>query len=199
MTLYQVSFSNHKFAAARCGRCHRPLTDPVSIRLGMGPECRGRSGGFMDSGLCKRDEFSDQFDGSIPFEQALVLKRKPRPVMFPGNPAEVGTAVTNVPHLVVHHSPDGYEFGFGGSGPTDLALNCCQLYLNMTGYEGQETKCYDGNVWRLAFALRNDFRDRFIASAQREGTVIPFATVDAWFRSHITPELINQFRIHEEE
>ncbi len=29
-------------AQARCCRCNRPLTDPFSIAIGMGPECRGR-------------------------------------------------------------------------------------------------------------------------------------------------------------
>ncbi len=28
-------------AQARCCRCNRPLTDPFSIAIGMGPECRG--------------------------------------------------------------------------------------------------------------------------------------------------------------
>lgn len=28
-----------------CSKCHKPLTDPVSIALGMGPECRGGSSG----------------------------------------------------------------------------------------------------------------------------------------------------------
>lgn len=27
----------------RCGRCARPLTDPVSIESGLGPECRKRA------------------------------------------------------------------------------------------------------------------------------------------------------------
>ena len=27
--------------AAKCSRCGRPLTDPYSIAVGMGPECRG--------------------------------------------------------------------------------------------------------------------------------------------------------------
>lgn len=31
--------------ASRCGRCHRALTDPVSIDRGVGPECYGRSTG----------------------------------------------------------------------------------------------------------------------------------------------------------
>lgn len=26
---------------ARCSKCHRVLTDPFSIAVGMGPECRG--------------------------------------------------------------------------------------------------------------------------------------------------------------
>ena len=29
-------------AANRCSECHRVLTDPFSIALGIGPECRGR-------------------------------------------------------------------------------------------------------------------------------------------------------------
>jgi hypothetical protein len=29
--------------AGRCARCHRLLKDPVSIALGMGPECRQRT------------------------------------------------------------------------------------------------------------------------------------------------------------
>jgi hypothetical protein len=185
MTLHQISFSRptNRFAAARCNRCHRPLTDPDSIRLGMGPECRGRfAGGSTDNGLCKRDQFSDHFDNTIPFERALVMKRWPRPVARPDSPAEVGGAMTNVPHLVAHHSPDGFEFGYGGSGPADLALNVCQLYLNMTGYEGKEVKCYDGNAWTLAFALHQKFKSQFIASAPRTGRVIPFVEIDNWFK-----------------
>ena len=26
----------------QCSRCHRPLSDPFSIAVGMGPECRGK-------------------------------------------------------------------------------------------------------------------------------------------------------------
>jgi hypothetical protein len=197
MALYSHTF-NRPHGGARCGRCKRRLTDPVSISLGMGPECRGHAGRSMSGSLCKRDEFSDQFDSSVPFEQALVLKRAPRPVMH-DSLAEVGQAVTNVPHLVVHHSPDGFEFGYSGSGPTDLALNICQLYLNLTGYEGQQTKLYDGKCWSLAYAIRIDFRNHFIASAPRKGKVIPFADIDAWFKSVITSQLLDQYSLNNKE
>jgi regulator of sirC expression with transglutaminase-like and TPR domain len=69
----------------------------------------------------------------------------------------------------------------------------------MTGYEGQQTKCYDGNAWSLAFALRIEFRDQFIASAPRSGTAISFVELDAWFRAHINPELIHQYSLSREE
>jgi len=198
MSLYQTTFirSSNKFAAARCSRCHRPLTDPDSIRAGIGPECRARSGSNLNSDLCNRDQFSDEFDNSIPFEQALVLKRR---LDRRGDALERGVVITNVPHLVVHHSPDGYEFSYSGSGPTDLALNCCQLYLNMVDYEGQQTKCYDGKCWSLAWALRRDFRDAFLGSVPREGTVIPFAKIDAWFKSKLVSTLIDQFSIQTEQ
>jgi len=184
------------YAQARCSRCHRPLKDPLSIRLGMGPECRGRSGrGSLDNGLCVRDQFSDGFDNTIPFERGLVLKRQRR-LDRPYDPNDPGQAVTNVPHLVVQHSPDGYEFGYGGSGPSDLALNVCQLYLNMAGYEGEEMKCYDGTCWTLAFALHQKFKSQFIASAPTTGRTIPFVEIDAWFKVRLTSELLDQFANH---
>ena len=153
----------------------------------------------MNSDLCNRDEFSDAFDDAIRFDVALVLKRRPRRVLFEDNPGESGQAVTNVPHLVVHHSPDGYEFGYGGSGPSDLALNVCQLYLNMVDYEGQQTKCYDGNCWSLAWALHHQFKGAFISGARRSGEVIPFAKIDAWFKSKLTSDVLDQYSIHTKE
>lgn len=36
---------------------------------------------------------------------------------------------TNVPHRVVKHSPTGLAWGYGGSGPSDCALNVLLLFL----------------------------------------------------------------------
>ena len=180
-------------AITHCSRCKRVLSDPDSVQRGMGPECASRSWS-PESGLCKRDKFSDEFDGSIPFERAFVMKRHRST-----DPSEKGIVVTNVSHLVVQHSPDGFEFGYGGSGPADLALNACQLYLNMTGYEGKIMKCYDGKCWSLAFALHQDFKSQFITGAPREGRIIPFKQIDAWFQTHITSGLLEQYRNSTEE
>ncbi len=176
--------------SGRCGKCHRILTDPESVRLGFGPVCRGykRAGsmedGKMDRDLCKNDDFSDQFDNDIPFRVTLVLRRKAE-----WKSDQVGGAITNVPHLVTHHSPSGFEWGYGGSGPADLALNVCQLYLNIIDYTGQKTKCHDGQCWTMAWILHQDFKRDFIALVPKSGMSIPFTTIEAWFKDHMTAEL----------
>lgn len=153
----------------------------------------------MHNNLCKRDasQFTDQFDNTLPFEKGLVMKR--RFIDGPADMERVGGVITNVPHLVVHHSPDGFEFGYAGSGPADLALNVCQFYLNMTGYEGQQIKCYDGKCWGLAWKLHQKFKQDFIALVPRSGMTIPFETIDAWFQSNITSDLLEQFSLHTKE
>lgn len=167
-----------------CERCKRPLTDPVSVEAGRGPICRAH--GYVESDIAKRAEFADQLDDSIPFRKALVMKRE-----------KVGGVITNVPHLVVHHSTTGYEFGYGGSGPADLALNVCQLYLNIIGYEGRKSKCYDGFCWTLAWMLHQDFKDAFIANVSRSGAVVPFGKMEAWFNERMNTRLLMECAEHE--
>jgi len=147
----------------------------------------------MDSDICTKDKFSDRYDGHISLREALVLKRIKR------SEDEIGDVVTNVPHLVTHHSPGGYEFGYGGSGPADLALNVCQVYLNMQEYQGKKTKCYDGQCWQLAWMLHQDFKREFIAGTPNEGAVIPFGLIDTWFDLHMTDDLLNECRAWVEE
>jgi hypothetical protein len=50
-----------------------------------------------------------------------------------------GRACVNIPHSIIYHSPCGFEWGYGGSGPADLALNI--LYA-VTG--GQLPPAYRG-------------------------------------------------------
>ena len=39
--------------------------------------------------------------------------------------------VEGVEHNIMQHSPDGFEWGFGGSGPAELALNILSQYLSL--------------------------------------------------------------------
>jgi hypothetical protein len=57
----------------------------------------------------------------LPFDPAtgdIVCRRDPD-----------GTKHFNVPRRHVHHSPTGWEWGYGGSGPSDFALNVLALFV----------------------------------------------------------------------
>jgi hypothetical protein len=50
----------------------------------------------------------------------------------PGHEApgrEAGGALVDIPHRYVVHSPDGFEWGYSGSGPSELALNILCLFV----------------------------------------------------------------------
>lgn len=131
---------------------------------------------------CKKEIFEDQnTDDFVFLDEALVLQRV--------GDDDHAIVKTNVPHLVVHHSPNGFEFGYGGSGPADLALNVCQWYLDLIHYQGEKTQCFDGNCWSLAWVLHQDFKRAFIAGAPHEGTVIPFNQIKYWFDQNITDDM----------
>jgi hypothetical protein len=168
-----------------CSNCHKPLSNPVSVQAGMGPVCRGRrKGQRRDTGMddiCNRSDFSDgPIYEDILLAKALAMRREE------DGPVHV---LTNVPHLVVHHSPNGFEFGYGGSGPADLALNVCQFYLITTGYQGEKSRCFDGQCFSLAWVLHQDFKRAFIESAPYEGATVPFEDICRWFEAHITGEM----------
>ncbi|HAR45419.1 MAG TPA: hypothetical protein DCS05_04375 [Nitrospiraceae bacterium] len=150
--------------------------------------------------LCKGSDYADRYDGNTPFSEALVMGRFVNEDMDRfANPAEVGGVVTNVHHLVTHHSPTGFEFGYAGSGPADLALNVCQTYLNIQLYSGEKVKCFDGWCWKLAWGLHQEFKRDIIASVPRSGVSIPFETIDAWFQEHITDDLRQACAVYVDE
>jgi hypothetical protein len=68
---------------------------------------------------------------------------------------------TNVPRRITRHSPDGFEWGYGGSGPADFALNILSVFI------GQ----------RLAYLYHQDFKWKFIAGMPHEGGTIKRETI----------------------
>ena len=158
----------------------------------MGPICRGHGGKNTKEDICKRDEFADgDIDDFISLNQALVLQRD--------GDDDHAIVRTNVPHLVVHHSPSGFEFGYGGSGPADLALNVCQWYLESIHYQGEKSQCFDGNCWSLAWVLHQEFKRAFIAGAPHEGIAIPMVEIKHWFEAHITEDMKRTYATMNEE
>lgn len=149
--------------SASCGRCGRELTDPESVQRGYGPVCASKIAAHQEQVV---EETGDRFLWDPPLHEKLVLK------------LEDGKVYTNVPHLV--HSPHGpgFAWGYGGSGPAELALNLTQYVLNREGFQGQTIEGYEGREYfQRAWRIHQRVKWAFIANAPEEGIEIPYETI----------------------
>jgi hypothetical protein len=73
---------------------------------------------------------------------------------------------TNVPRRIIRHSPDGFEWGYGGSGPSDFALNILSVFV------GQ----------KLATQYHQDFKWEFIYNLPYEGGTIKRDDILEWIK-----------------
>lgn len=121
----------------------------------------------------KQSDISDKPLFVPPFTEAFVFERRDDGIY------------TNVPHIVIQHSPGGYEFGYQGSGPADLALNICETVLMQMGYSGPRVKCWDGQCFEAAYAMHQDAKRLFIASLPRAGGRIEYTEVAEWVLSQL--------------
>lgn len=135
-----------------CLRCKHPLTNPVSIRRGYGPVCA--------SALVVGDAEQQSFDlVDLPFDPYrgdIVCQRDAR-----------GYARFNIPQRVIRHSPTGMEWGYSGSGPSDLALNILTLFTSLD----VASSCYQ------------EFKAEFVATLPHAGGVIRGGDVREWLRA----------------
>lgn len=142
-----------------CLRCKRVLKNEKARQAGYGSVCI-RKLGLTPSNheLVTKDELiADPPDGSI------FLERVPTGIR------------SNVPHKHVVHSPTGFEFGYGGSGPADLALN---ILVKI------------GVPFHLAMALHQDFKWEFIAPICGDITMIPLDKIEDWVVKKVTSEKV---------
>lgn len=101
---------------------------------------------------------------------------------------------------VYNHSPTGFEWGYGGSGPAQTALAILCDYLGpapspavcpfcgsaMREWKCQEAQCgYDGNKddkWAVPLRLRQRFKADVIAQADKPGFTIDGEALDFWIK-----------------
>ncbi len=143
---------------SNCSICNRQLSDPESIKRGIGPICYGKVQAELEEGKEQQEPF-------IPFEGDIICKR-----------TSLGPQV-NIPHKIEKHSPDGFEWGYGGSGPADLALNILAAYI------GREAAEKNG--------LYQEFKWDFIAQMPYSGGTIKRDDVIMWLAAKgiRTPEV----------
>lgn len=124
----------------------------------------------------------DDYYLAIPIQEGIVLRRG-------GN----GKLFTNIERLAIHHSPNGFEMGYSGSGPSDLALNIVEAVLitaEYSGYRMTDTLFNGYQPFLQAWRLHQSFKQEFIAglsSAPGEYR-LDFETVKAWIYDHMIPE-----------
>lgn len=157
----------------QCSRCGRPLSNAKSREKGIGPECeRKLLEGPKKARRANRNPGDNdtivRYDGG-----SFFIERKSAPTLKVSHghlalaPAqhEASGIRTNVPRLVYKHSPTGFNFGYSGSGPADLALNLLLFVCRNT---------------RDAERLYQSFKAHFIAPCQENRLVIDRADLDAW-------------------
>lgn len=135
-----------------CGRCHKPLADDLSVARGYGPECWALV--QLDRQI-KEEHLGGELGA---FNDELILQRGPD-----------GSAQTNVVHRKIWHSPTGFEWGYGGSGPADLALNVLLYFV------GENE----------AVALHQHFKWEFLANAPKEGLRMPRHQIQEWINQKL--------------
>jgi hypothetical protein len=95
-----------------------------------------------------------------------------------------GTAGSSIPQRHVHYAPAGFDWGFGGSGPADLALNVLALFLPLAP-EATSVALQDGSsVSEAVWALHQAFKYDLIATLPRSGGHITAKMIGDWITSH---------------
>lgn len=82
-----------------------------------------------------------------------------------------------LPH-VVHHSPTGFEWGYGGSGPADLALSILALVI---GEEQETVKIFEGRTCGAqAWQLHQSFKREVVAGFAHEAWSLSVGQIRQW-------------------
>jgi len=92
----------------------------------------------------------------------------------------INTLRCRMPQYVVQHSPDGYEWGYGGSGPADLALNVLHRCLPPWCDGCEPVDLFRGNCSEVAFQLHQAFKREMIAGRDPAGDDLLGSDVDQW-------------------
>ena len=120
-----------------------------------------------------RAELPATADGWIDFRRGGPHGRQEAEIVVNGQPLE---------QRLVKHSPTGLEFGYGGSGPGDTALNILALFVSP----------------KEANRLHQQFKWSHIATIPSDGGRLTFHTVLDWIRDRYAEETSDTERMARE-
>jgi len=86
---------------------------------------------------------------------------------------------------VIHysrHSPTGFEWGYGGSGPADLAYAILRDYLGQHAGQPMSRARWHEAMDNVAEALHQEFKSAFVTYFAERCWHLSAASVEAWLR-----------------
>ncbi len=156
-----------------CCRCHRALTDPESKKRGLGPICASRRNAAVteqESMLVVPPKSWPEFDYKVAIQKLAESKDEGEYVVYrleSGNGISAYFQAGDNPRIplphIVYHSPTGFEMGYGGSGPADLARSILAHAVGLP----------------LADLLYQDFKFEFVACA-KDKLVVSLSNIRQW-------------------
>jgi len=102
-----------------------------------------------------------------PLENGVILRRRVNP-----NTLMVEVS-TNVPWNIKYHSPSGFEWGYGGSGPADLALNLAEQVTQKAELETNSDPLGSSLAWNA----KQTVKELVVMPLPEAGGVIPWKMV----------------------
>ena len=149
---------------SKCRICDCLLTSKWA-EVGIGPVCASKMG--ITFGDKKTNQQKGDDDDLIGYDGGdLFIERIDPGESESGVKNFASGCRSNVPRQIYRHSPTGYNFGYGGSGPSDFALNCCLLIA----------KHADD-----AYRVYQDFKRKFVEVAQGNRLSIPRNEAEKFF------------------
>lgn len=152
---------------------------------------------FMDEQLSQ-----DQY----PLDESVIMKRVfVRTNGLPGK-LESTVIITNVPHVVSHHSPDGYDWGYDDSGSEEFAMNIIEHYVRALDAldELSETDTSpvsveqwshgsSGTIRAITSRLYQQFKLDFLVAMPLEGGHISANDIIDWIKERAEDRIVKEF------
>lgn len=143
----------------RCIYCRRPLRKLRRNHLLIGDECLTKA---------NRDRAAVKSAAPSLLTFGLFCQR-----------LRDGRKVINVKHLIRHHARE-LDWGYGGAGPADLALNV--LHHLIPAKPGDDMRVGGIIVSEQAWRMYQAFKWRFIQPIPDEGGSVPIANMTRWIK-----------------
>lgn len=163
---------------AKCRVCGRTLKDPTSIKIGVGPVCLSKKRVTVKRINNKMDEenariLPPQFHGFVMPEDLEKINLAKTYTAIRGEDENTITVSddkgTKPLRHIVYHSPTGMEWGYGGSGPSDLARSILADFAGI----------------KVADMFYQEFKWDFIAKQPEDGFQISGQEILNWLKRKI--------------